>query len=119
MRESRSYGSVRGALSNERPYRVRHCLLRCMSLLMARPLTTESDVRSHVGDKGISGLLLLNVSFVVDDSLRSAPGSWQRIGGASPPRGRSSQLSRPRVMHEILLARAAVKRSQGRPRAKY
>ena len=48
-----------------------------------------------------------------------APGSWQRIGGASPPRGRSSQPPRPRVMHEVLLARAAVKRSQGRPRAKY
>src|SRR5580704_7906655 len=32
---------------------------------------------------------------------RSAPGSWQRIGGASPPRGRSSQPPRPRVMHEV------------------
>jgi hypothetical protein len=51
--------------------------------------------------------------------IRSAPGSWQRIGGGSPPRGRSSQPPRPRVMHEILLARAAVKRSQGRLRAKY
>src|SRR6266567_7753651 len=26
MRESRPYGSVRGALSNERPYRVRRCM---------------------------------------------------------------------------------------------
>ncbi len=26
MRESRTYGVVRGALSNERPYRVPHCL---------------------------------------------------------------------------------------------
>ena len=34
MRESRTYGSVRGALSNERPYRVQDCLLRCMSLFM-------------------------------------------------------------------------------------
>lgn len=50
---------------------------------------------------------------------RCAPGSWQRIGGGSPPRGRSSQPPRPRVMHEALPARAAVKRSQGRPRAKY
>jgi len=31
MRESRTYGFVRGALSNERPYRVRSSLLRCMS----------------------------------------------------------------------------------------
>ena len=53
------------------------------------------------------------------DPARSAPGSWQRIGGASPPRGRSSQPPRPQVMHEVLLARAAVKRSQGRPWAGY
>jgi len=33
--------------------------------------------------------------------------SWQRIGGASPPRGRSSQPPRPRVMHEVLSARIA------------
>src|SRR5271169_6109630 len=50
---------------------------------------------------------------VENDPLRSAPGSWQGIGGGSPPRGRSSQPPRPRVMHEVLLARAAVKRSQG------
>src|SRR5262249_27122144 len=58
-------------------------------------------------------------NFRRDDPRRGAPGSWQRIGGESPPRGRSSQPPRPRVMHEVLLARAAVKRSQGRPRAKY
>ena len=54
-----------------------------------------------------------------NDPVLSAPGSWQRIGGESPLRGRSSQPPRPRVMHEVLLARAAVKRSQGRPRAEY
>jgi hypothetical protein len=53
------------------------------------------------------------------DPKLTAPGSWQRVGGGSPPRGRFSQPPRPRVMHEVLLARAAVKRSQGRPRAKY
>jgi pimeloyl-ACP methyl ester carboxylesterase len=31
----------------------------------------------------------------------SAPGSWQRIGGESPPRGRSSQPPRPRVMRGV------------------
>src|SRR6266849_2991388 len=51
--------------------------------------------------------------------MRVRQESWQRIGGASPPRGRSSQPPRPRVMHEVLLARAAVKRSQGRPWAEY
>ena len=36
MRESRTYGSVRGARSNERPYRYRaSSLLRCMSLEVA------------------------------------------------------------------------------------
>src|SRR5216684_2108849 len=45
--------------------------------------------------------------------MRLRQKSWQRIGGESPPRGRSSQPPRPRVMHEFLLARAAVKRSQG------
>jgi hypothetical protein len=30
MRESRTYGSVRGALSNERPYRNRPWLLHCI-----------------------------------------------------------------------------------------
>jgi hypothetical protein len=45
--------------------------------------------------------------------------SWQRTGGESPLRGKVSQPPRPRVMHEVLFARTAVKRSQGRPRAKY
>ena len=35
MRESRTYGSVRGALSNERPYRVQCYLLRCMNRVLA------------------------------------------------------------------------------------
>jgi hypothetical protein len=39
MRESRTYGSVRGALSNERPYRDPgatrvHLLLQCMSQVL-------------------------------------------------------------------------------------
>jgi hypothetical protein len=44
MRESRTYGSVRGALSNERPYRVllqfAHCLLHCMSRLFGTTRTS-------------------------------------------------------------------------------
>jgi len=62
---------------------------------------------------------LLHLLTAASGPQPSAPGSWQRIGGASPPRGRSSQPPRPRVMHEVLLARAAVKRSQRRPWAKY
>ena len=78
----------------------------------------------------VSGFVVLPKRWIVERSIawparlllaqgRVRQESWQRIGGASPPRGRSSQPPRPRVMHEVLLARAAVKRSQGRPRAKY
>jgi len=35
------------------------------------------------------------------DPKWSAPGSWQRIGGESPPRGRPSQPPRPRVMRGV------------------
>jgi hypothetical protein len=44
--------------------------------------------------------------------------SWQRIGGESPPRGKD-QPSAPTPSDARRPARAAVKRSQGRPRAKY
>ena len=43
MRESRTYGSVRGALSNERPYRVRDCLLHRMSLVVCRFLDAGNN----------------------------------------------------------------------------
>ena len=33
MRESRTYGSVRGALSNERPYRDRRCKREIAALI--------------------------------------------------------------------------------------
>src|SRR6266568_1703388 len=46
MRESCTYGSVRGALSNGRPYRDT-CLLRCMSLLVATTRTCR-DARYPV-----------------------------------------------------------------------
>jgi hypothetical protein len=36
MRESRTYGSVRGARGNSRPYREGRCLLQCMSPFMCR-----------------------------------------------------------------------------------
>src|ERR1700704_3760791 len=65
------------------------------------------------------GLVFDDDKIALDPDQECARTSWQRIGGESPPRGRSSQPPRPRVMHEVLLARAAVKRSQGRLRAKY
>src|SRR5438067_1660420 len=49
MRESRTYGSVRGALSNERPYRDGCCLLRLRAGLRTdrlhwmRGITDEGD----------------------------------------------------------------------------
>jgi hypothetical protein len=39
--------------------------------------------------------------------------------GSTSSRYHPSQPPRPRVMHEVLPARTAVKRSQGRPRAEY
>ena len=33
------------------------------------PLATEIDVRCHVGDRGMSGLVVLRLSFVVPDPL--------------------------------------------------
>ena len=69
------------------------------------------------GDDSVETADLIQRGLVTRNGVRQE--SWQRIGGESPPRGRSSQPPRPRVMHEVLLARAAVKRSQGRPRAKY
>ncbi len=44
--------------------------------------------------------------------------SWQRIGGESPPWGKD-QPSAPTPSDARRPARADVKRSQGRPRAKY
>ena len=80
------------------------------------PTWTVPQVGSYLRYTGRDANIVAEAAL---DPKRCAPGSWQRIGGASPPRGRSSQPPRPRVMHEVLLARAAVKRSQGRPWAKY
>ncbi len=45
MRESRTYGSVRGALSNERPYRDRVLFLSTHTIAAA-PLPTQTSLRS-------------------------------------------------------------------------
>src|SRR5450759_4359131 len=87
--------------------RMAHHVIRCAAIIRS--------LSEHSGQVQASAL----TNSVDNDPQRSAPGSWQRIGGESPPRGRSSQPPRPRVMHEVLPARAAVKRSQGIPRAKY
>src|ERR1700733_12991248 len=93
--------------------------LKAKFVLTAHSSTHFSTVLGNVRVREQTGRHVLALSSSQFDPERSAPGSWQRIGGESPPRGRSSQPPRPRVMHEVLLARAAVKRSQGRPRAKY
>ena len=43
MRESRTYGSVRGARGNSRPYRVLCRLLRCISRLLCRFSAAGND----------------------------------------------------------------------------
>src|SRR6266700_5599760 len=53
MRESRTYGSVRGALSNERPYRDRgHGLSRRRSLSYAVPTSGIDTDRGALGGHG-------------------------------------------------------------------
>jgi hypothetical protein len=42
MRESRTYGSVRGALSNERPYRNRR--LRLLAMTVAHPYASVATL---------------------------------------------------------------------------
>jgi hypothetical protein len=59
MRESRTYGSVRGALSNGRPYRV-----RCFSL---RRVTTQSG---HVEATSRTSALGSHAGLVYEDGVR-------------------------------------------------
>src|SRR5215469_11681462 len=92
-----------------------HCICRLLAHRDRRRFDGPLSLSGHCGHEAIFGAQ----RSVANDPEPSAPGSWRRIGGESPPRGRSSQPPRPRVMHEVLLARAAVKRSQGRPRAEY
>src|SRR5882757_654399 len=99
---------------------------------MARLRATASAARSVLDGCEHDGMLdRVGAAISDNQTIKSSPQkaikkradayqeSWQRIGGESPPLGKSSQPPRPRVMHEVLLARAAVKRSQGRPRAEY
>jgi hypothetical protein len=59
MRESRLYGSVRGALSNERPYRVPYwraffccdCSRRLMALFVKSPQCTNSEAIGGTADR--------------------------------------------------------------------
>jgi hypothetical protein len=68
MRESRTYGSVRGALSNERPYRDRSFLLRCMSPLLAvRPEGADHQWRKIPPGE-------LSIDPVADERLGRATG---------------------------------------------
>ena len=56
MRESRTYGSVRGARGNSRPYRERRRLLRCeVTRLALSDQSGSSAFRSLSGVKRTSG----------------------------------------------------------------
>ena len=56
MRESRTYGSVRGALSNERPYRDRGACHRA-AIRPTRWLCAEHD-RQRGGESPLSSLMV-------------------------------------------------------------
>ena len=88
MRESRTYGSVRGALSNGRPYRVTGAVSRVLSL----PPTSESStatVRGVTRDCTIDATwcaLICRRCYNPLDSLRgptvrnnSAPPKWSKL----------------------------------------
>jgi len=66
------------------------------------PIASILAGRAQVSFRRQSRRDLLATSITARDLTRSAPGSWQRIGGESPPRGRSSQPPRPRVMRGVL-----------------
>ncbi len=83
------------------------------------PTPTTSAVQQVVGYLGYSGRDADVVVTAALDPEQSAPGKLAKNRRCKSPTGRSSQPPRPRVMHEVLSARRAVKRSQGRPRAKY
>ena len=60
MRESRTYGSVRGALSNERPYRDQHpfSLLRCSDVSFGS-WSCENAMAEALTSRGIGEVAVL------------------------------------------------------------
>src|SRR3954454_20084836 len=59
MRESRTYGSVRGALSNGRPYRDRHCLR----------MRSSADLL-NVGSRAMGGYVHLRARCCTTNTIR-------------------------------------------------
>ena len=92
------------------------CLLRCMSPVLAhRDMPTASD-NVRFREKTGSSPPTAKMKRLTPTGVRQE--SWQRIGGESPPWGKD-QPSAPTPSDARRPARADVKRSQGRPRAKY
>jgi hypothetical protein len=50
MRESCTYGTVRGVRGNSHPYRDRYCLLHCICRLLALSYHSRSDAMSAAGE---------------------------------------------------------------------
>jgi hypothetical protein len=103
---ARARNTARNDPGRRRVARMKHqefkhvILLRCMSQLLAGTFRKRRPCRMTSVDQGRPEVATDPQTDAIDP-FRSAPGSWQRIGGASPPRGRSSQPPRPRVMHEF------------------
>ena len=74
------------------------------SLLTGEPLFAllrHANEGENVSFQGHFGSLVSERSGPVLTQLGVRQESWQRIGGESPPRGRSSQPPRPRVMRGV------------------
>jgi len=82
----------------EGPCRISEKRPRTFVSALRRISTTELSKNQHLRDFWRRSIFDFFNSI---DPNRSAPGSWQRIGGESPPRGRPSQPPRPRVMRGV------------------
>jgi hypothetical protein len=93
MRESRTYGSVRGARGNSRPYREARCSLRREVTRLAQP--TSNHVCCHVGFRRQSGLLVLRLRIVEFDPSRRFTATQHSVAF------READIRRPRLPNRI------------------
>jgi hypothetical protein len=101
MRESRTYGSGRGARGNSRPYREKCCLLRCMSPVVA----VCPEGANHQWRKNPPGEL--SIDPVADERLAGNRRGWSLVTKVAsgrlsdlrvkPEQACPSQKSYPRV----------------------
>jgi hypothetical protein len=65
MRESRTYGSVRGARGNSRPYREEGCLLRLLAPAFWHEVTLRCSAAATAGVEGTADLSIFSMEQVL------------------------------------------------------